>query len=213
MEAIKSAIEQVVKRNAELASDIQSLESKDSTQLRSKIRQDIDEVSKLVKDTRLKIQKEPKSAVIERMNKQLAAENKKVQDLANGFTRKEARALRASREYIEQADPDYKRQSEASGNKKAQTLEQQQQEQVNLEVITREVAELEEREEKLKHIEGEVKQLAELFKDVAELISEQDEKVATVAANVQATKEKTVAAEAEIREAAKHQANGRCVIS
>jgi hypothetical protein len=207
MEAIKGQIEQVVRRNAELSADIQKLETaRDTLELRSTIRQQIDVITKLVKDTRNLIQKEPRSLVIERMNKQLGAEYKKMQDMAALFGRKEAVVLRRSRDFIMQAESEHKPVEEVA--KKQITAE----EQINLEVLTNEVAALEEREEKLKHLEGEVRQLADLFKDVAELINGQDEAIHEVAKNVEATKERTVAAEAEIQEAARLQEK-KCIIS
>jgi t-SNARE complex subunit (syntaxin) len=189
----------------------------DNKELRARLKEEINDATELGKVLKQMLGRASFSAApgkkdprIEKMSRQFAKEMKTTAEIAKAYAEKErtltSTMRRISRESLGQA---------AAGGHAAAANDHKQQQQkfaaqdFNLQVLSTEVSELEEREEQLKEIEKDVRQLNELFKDAAFLIEAQQESINTLADNITQTKEKTEDAFIQIEEAAKHQKSAR----
>lgn len=209
MEAIKERLLEIVKKNAQLAKDMHDLGTeRDSKDLRSRIKANIDSATLLCKEIKVAFQLQTESnssaqaASINRMARQFEGEKKKTMDMANVYAQKEAYILRRSEELIDHNE------SKDVAAEKQQRLEK---EEVNIQVLVTEVAELEDRQEKLKAIQQDVLQLKELMHDMADIVAAQQESIDIVEKNAAMMNHHTMKAEEQIQQASGLQEK-RCII-
>jgi multidrug efflux pump subunit AcrB len=147
-----------------------------------------------------------KDVRFEKLSRLYAKEMKVLSESAQIFAQKERRTTVSIRRMSSHAE---------LGRKSMVKQQQQKSEDINLTVLTSEVAELEEREEQLRHIEQDVRQLNELFKDAAFLVEAQQEHIDVLVDNTSKAKDNVQDAYVELQGASEYQRKSRsklCIV-
>jgi len=183
---VQKQFQQLTKAYRNIATEMNSLGTQnDTTLFRQKLQKDIKEASVLCKQTRQSLEELEANGMapnqLNKLKEQFSKEVDKFQELTEQITLKE-------KEFKPQTVASYQQNMESSllnQNQSYPNQQQQQQQQESQFIVHMENSDLERREEQTYQMLDDLQQLNDMFKDLHQIVHEQDEPLQQLSNNVQ----------------------------
>jgi len=206
---VQKQFQQLTKSYRNIASAMNSLGTQnDTTLFRQKLQKDIKDASVLCKQTRQSLEELEANGMapnqLNKLKEQFSKEVDKFQELTEQITLKE-------KEFKPQTVASFQQNMESALLTQNQSYpsQQQQQQQESQFIVHMENSELERREEQTYQMLDDLHELNDMFKDLHQLVHEQDEPIQTLSHNVQQTHDEVAAGVTHLEKAQEYQKSYR----
>jgi len=195
--SIGDDIQNLIKLNRKLQGQLAQLGTAgDTKELRSKMNKDRDEAKKLCQTImrKLKDNKGGNKQMMAKLQENFESELKKFNAVTKDIEKKEREVVAAI---------NHRRESIGSPEDDGQVSEE------SVQFLEYDVEELQKRSDGIKQIERDVQEVSEMFRDLHELVQDQQQNLDVISDNISATKAKTESAHQELLQAEKYQSKAR----